>query len=152
MKFCNAIVYGEPSAEVLKLAARGMRNGPWMTIYGNRVGYTLPLDLGIPSSPAPITVTPKRQSLVVKIKSGMGARKINKKPSPSKLCDWKIFRDRGLTRKRLRRALSKGGRQDDDISLNQSTPEKLRKRDAWWTILARKLYGYGIKERTLSLD
>lgn len=154
MKFCSAIIYGTPSAEVLKMAGRAMRNGPWMAIYGNRMGFTLPFDLEIPS-PTPVsppeTVVAKRQSLVVKIKSGMGGRKLNKKPTPSKICEWKIFRDRILPRKRLRRALSKI-RQDDDISLHKPTPEKPRKRETWWTILARKLYGYGVKERTLSLD
>jgi len=150
MRFCNAIVYGEPSPEVLKLAARGMRNGPWMTIYGNRMGFTPPLDLEI-QSPAPVTVVPKRGSLVTKIKSGMGARKLSKKSSPSRLCEWKVFRDRGLIRKRLRRALTRG-RQDDDISLHKPAAEKARKRETWWMILARKLSGYGVRERTLSLE
>lgn len=153
MKFCNAVVYGEPSAEVLKLAARGMRNGPWMSIYGIRMGFTLPLDLEEPS-PTPAPVTPKQQSKVLKLKSGMGARKINKK-GVAKLCDWKIFRDRILHRKRLRRVIGKlshEGRQDDDISLHTPLPEKPRKRETWWILLARKLYGYGVKERTLSLE
>jgi hypothetical protein len=154
MKFCNEVVYGEPSAEVLRLAARGMRNGPWMSIYGNRMGFTLPLDLKDPS-PTPAPITPKGESMVLKIKSGMGARKINKKGLTPKICDWKIFRGRNLHRKRLRRVIGKlshEGRQDDDISLHTPSPEKPRKRETWWILLARKLYGYGVKERTLSLE
>jgi hypothetical protein len=45
LKFCNAIVNGGYSPVALKVAAYGVRTGPWMVVYGMRSGYMVPADL-----------------------------------------------------------------------------------------------------------
>jgi hypothetical protein len=155
MKFCNSTVFGGPSSDVLKLAGRGMRSGPWMTVHGNRAGYTPPPDLNVPE---PQPCPPRKQSLTIKVKVGVGIRapRVVKKPvAQRKLCEWKSFSDKLLHRKRIRRFLGRlyqdGDKEDDDISLNRTTIEKQEgKRTSWWTTWGRRLYG--VKERTMILE
>jgi Phosphotransferase enzyme family len=154
MKFCNAIVYGGKSNDVLKLAGRNMRCGPWMSRYGYHAGYNIPLDLEA-SQCSPVST--KRQSIMGKVRSSMTLRRGAKSVASTNVCEWKSFREKFLHRKRIRRFLGRLRQElrqeEDDVSLNGSIIEKsdtLEKRASWWSGFGRRFYG--VKERTLELD
>ena len=148
MKFCSAVVYGGGSNNVLKLAGRGMRSGPWMTIQANREAFPLPGDLERPS--------PKRPNTNI---SKMGRQCHLRKTivSPRKGCVW---REQFLQRKRIQKFLGRLCQDVDDgegVCLNvdigggEKIVEPLRKQArGWWTFLGKRLYG--VRERTLQLD
>jgi Phosphotransferase enzyme family len=155
MKFCNAVVYGKFSADVVKLGGKSMRNGPWMALYGERAGYGLPSDLR--NKPVPLGRPPRRQSIALMLKMGKASGE-QKSPKKIKTCiwEWKIFRDRILHRKRLRRFMDRlcqnPRRDDEDTYLSKEHPEKPRTSTSsdWWTTLGRKFYSG--QEGTLRLE
>lgn len=157
IKFCSEIVYGETSGDVLKLAARRMRSGPWMKHQGNRAGYDFPLDLEthVPSSPpSPTMKTTKRLSIIGKVGVLRNSRAKKRSTSPQKRCEW---REKFHQRKRVRKFL---GRVSHDLSSDEENylngrivvekMEPLRKQARWWTIFERRFYG--VRERTLQLE
>ena len=148
MKFCSAVVYGGGSNNVLNIAGRGMRSGPWMTIHANRAAYSLPEDLDPP---------PKRHHANVSKPSGQ--RHLRKTVvSPAKTCAW---RERFLQRKRIQKFIGRLCQDLDEgenVYLNvdivgggEKGVEPLRKEArGWWTFLGKRLYGG--RERTLQSD
>jgi len=159
MKFCGEIVYGERSGDVLELAARGMRSGPWMKRQGNRAGYDFPLDLetqvrSSPSSPTTTTKKMKRLSIIDKVGALRNGRAKKRSGSPQKNCEW---REKFLNRKRVRKFLGRiyhDSSSDEEICFNGrivvEKMEPLRKQARWWTIFGRRFYG--VRERTFQLE
>lgn len=157
MKFCSAFVYGRTSNDVIKLAGRAMRNGPWMDVQGSRLGYDIPGDVEKPTVPTPV----KRLPTVDKVGTGISKRRVVKKPVPaSNVCQWKSFGDKILHRKRIRKLLGRLCRDnsrdddDDDVSLSRGSVEKIepltRKEVRWWTLFGKRFHS--VRERTLELD
>ena len=156
MKFCNAIVYGTASTDVLKLSGRAMRTGPWMSMHGARTGYLTPPDLEKPVPTAP--PSPRRQSisLMVSVSAGGVARKKVRKVERNKLvCEWKGLGERVRHRRRrlsqfVERLCQNLVREEDHVALTESEKGNEEKQEEWWTSFVRKFYG--AKGRTLHLN
>lgn len=122
MKFCNAVVHGGSSIEVLKLAGKSMRCGPWMSMYGSRADYAKPHGLEAPEySNGPVM----RQSIIGKVKFNINFRQIIRASlTPNGTCEWKTI----LHRKRIQKFFSRLRReqrpQDDTVGLKQGDSEK----------------------------
>ena len=155
MKFCNAIVYGSSSGEILKMSGRAMRIGPWMSIQGSRAGYLLPPDI-YKTPPAPIS--PKRQSFSLMVTMGAGGvvRKRARKVENAKLSEWDVLRDRVKNRrKRISQLVGRWcqtfGREEDDVTLTESDKGKpAQANEDWWSVLGRKFYA--VKGRSLNAE
>ena len=146
MKYCCRVVFGEGSREVLKLGAKTLRTGPWMSVYGARAGYFIPEDLYEPTTSAPAPPAPeKRLSLLGRVRVRVGLTGISKDARPSRMCGWRAWRERLIHRKRLQRVFGRlcqdGGRDEERVSLKRNGGDDKRKQMLWWTLLGKRIYG-----------
>jgi len=150
LKFVGRVVYGGHSGEMLRWAAQSMRLGPWMTAYGERVGYSSPLDgAGVETCglrPKPVMAARMDLGLLTEIHNEEGMvtvapvsaiRNVPGKKVVKQRYEW---RDKFLQRKRLKKIFS-GLCRNSSHSLELKTrmidkPGMTQGR--WWTRLARR--------------
>jgi len=158
LKFCNAILYGTESTEILRRSGRALRAGPWMSMYGVRAGYLTPPDLEPPVPVAPPAPSPHRQheSLPLRESASPGGvlkKKVRKVEKNKVLCDWKGLGERVRhRRKRLSDAVDRLCRNlvhetDSVTTLIGNEKGAGEKQEDWFTVLGKK-----IKRRSFRLE